>query len=95
MSELLNSIFLIIGCGLWLMSIFIVHFLSNQRLWFAILCGILGGICAGVYMSGFPLGIVSGLIVGIVMNLLVIPSGLLVKYYRKKGIALLQRRDKF
>jgi hypothetical protein len=92
MQEFLISALVIIGGGLWLASIFASIFLSNQWLWLAIACGLLGGLCAGIYMNGLPIGLISGLIIGLVMNMLVIPSGLLVKYYRKKGVNKLRMK---
>jgi hypothetical protein len=92
MGELLSLVIIFIGLCAWLVSIFVSYFLSNNRVWIAIAFGILGGICAGVYMRGIPLGLLLGLIIGFIFDLIVIPGGLLIKFYKRKGRKILQKR---
>jgi hypothetical protein len=95
MGELLSLLTAFIGLCAWLISIFIAYFLSNNRVRIAVAFGILGGICAGVYMRGIPFGLLLGLIIGFLFDLLIIPGGLLIKYYQRKGRKILQKRKYF
>jgi hypothetical protein len=92
MGELLSLLTAFIGLCAWLVSICIACFLSNNRVWIAVSFGILGGICAGVYMRGIPFGLLLGLIIGSIFDLFIIPGGLLIKYYKRKGMNTLQKR---
>jgi F0F1-type ATP synthase assembly protein I len=88
---LYKPILLIVAAFLWIVVVFGSFFLPNSKLWISILCGILCGLCMGVYMSGFPLGLITGIIIGLIIDVVIIPSGLLNKYYQKKGLEHLQK----
>ncbi len=92
MRELMSIILAFIGIPLVLVSLFIAYFLSNKRLWLAIVCDILCGLFLGIFENGLPIGLLSGFVIGIFIALFVILSGLLNKYYRKKGWEIIRKR---
>jgi hypothetical protein len=82
----LFKVFLIIfAFGFWVTSIVISHFQSDRKLWIAIPLGIFGGFCAGIYLDGFPSGLITGSVFGFFVDLVLVPSSLITKYYRNKG----------
>jgi hypothetical protein len=54
------------------------------------LCCLIFGLC----INGFPLGLLSGLFIGVILEVLTIFSGLLGKYYSKKGLERLREFNK-
>jgi hypothetical protein len=97
MSEL-TFLFLPIALILALVGIFTAFLFSNRWIWLAIICIFLSGflmgfafrIASGSLLSKFIVGFVGGL----AFVIFIIPSSLLVKYYREKGREWLDKNNR-
>ena len=78
-------ILIILSLVLGLITLFICQLLPNRWIWIGIICGFLAGLLAGIERSGLPCGVLIGGILGIGFDLIMVPSGLLTKYYARKG----------
>ena len=56
--------------------------------------GFVIGLTFGIFIKGIPSGLLTGSFVGFLLDILLIPSGLLARYYRNIGISRLKRHSK-
>jgi hypothetical protein len=86
----LTSLLFLLALPLFMVSISITMFLPNERLWIAVLGGFVGELLLGFSQSNFLDGLILGLIAGIFFDVIIIPSCLLNKFYRTRGLQLLR-----
>lgn len=96
-------IFILFGLGIILVfvGIAISQLFPTRWIWIAVASFILGGFMVGLYprqaSESLSSRLIIGLIISISLNLILIPSGLLTKYYQKKARELrekLNQKDK-
>ena len=84
---------IIVYLGLILLSIMylVIVFLDKKYIVVIAIIGFSLGMIFGMLIKGIPSGLLTGSFMGFLIDILLIPSGLLAKYYRTKGMSRLRR----